>query len=296
MFQWMTILHRNASFPTAVPFTPPPLVPVYVALFIIMIFLGPVLLVVLAKRNRRLSIYWLVPSIAGAVSVLVLALALARNGVTPVSYSQSVLYLNEKTQTQVQLATLSMMAPVGLRSPLYFGASVEVMPAPASQEFSSGRKTVRNEGDLVLGSGWVPSRVPITFLLRDAGKLTIPVMKFEKTGDGGYEVTNPYDGFIRTVLYRDAEGAYFYFEGTLAEGVKGEMRGTDFDVMGWLTSMHHPRDIFFEAKEIQWSHEGLSLMPNTYICELSGSPYMEHPIRRGAVRHEGKTLILGELQ
>jgi len=240
-----------------------------------------------------------VPSVAGAVSILILVFALARDGVTPISYSQSVVYVNEKTRTQVQLSTLTVMAPVGLRSPLHFGSSVEVMPAPASQEFSSGRRTVRNEGDLILGSGWVPSRVPVTFLLRDTGALAVPVLAFEKQGEG-VTVTNPYDVAIRSLRYCDAEGVCLVLDGALAPGettvlMEGERPREPLSGAAHGDVRPPIKDMFFGAKAIGMPMN-VPMSPNTYLLELGGSPFMAHPIRRGKVRHEGKTLVLGELQ
>ena len=296
-FQWMPILHSRCPYPTEASFAKPPIVPVYVALIVIMALLGPVLLIVLARRDERIHAYWLVPSIAGAIFVIILALAFAREGIRVKSYAQSALYLNEAAQTQAHLTTLSMMTPIGLRSPLRFAGTVEVTPAPSGREFSSGRTTVRNAGDLVLSSTWVPPRVPITFLLREAAALTAPRPAFAAQG-GTVTATNPYTVPLRNLLYCDAAGACFAHEGPLAAGASAALA----PLPAAADAKRRPaaeilKNVFFRAAPLDWPLKPPPVLPpKAFICELEGSPFLEHPLRNSTIRHEGRTLVMGELQ
>ena len=296
--QWSPLLSRGAEYPTDRFFSVPPLVPVYAMLLCVMLFLGPVLLVILALRNKRIHLYWLAPCIAGAVSVIILVFALFRDGVSPTTRAQSVLYLNETSLTQVQLTTLSLMAPAGLYSPLRFPASAEVTPAPSNQKFSTGRRTVRNDGDLILNSAWVPSRVPITFLMRDTGPLSVAILRFE-----GGQVTNPYPTPIQQLLYYDAEGRCFALVAPLPPGATATLRHCSPAPQTFSRDLvrNDIKRAFFSADSIDkvgtpyfLPSPQSPLPPNTYLCVLEGTPFLKHPIQ-GKARHQGKTIVLGEL-
>ena len=296
-FQWQ-FRGSWASAPANRLFSPPPLVPVYVMLLGVMLFIGPGLLVILALRDMRIRIYWIAPSIAGGVSLVILLFALFRDGISPVTHARSVLYLNEVAQTQVQLTTLSVMAPAGLHAPLRFPSSSEITPSPSNENFPSGHKTVSLADDLALNSAWVPSRVPIAFLLRDTGPLTVPKLAF----DGNAAVTNPYPVPIRRLLYCDAGGRGYALDAPLPPGATATLkpRTTSADV--------RPQDIAKAVRDIFCSAEpfergGLLALPPTvplppgmYLCELDGTPFLTHPVRQRKVRHQGETIVWGEMQ
>ncbi|MCL2104246.1 MAG: hypothetical protein FWH21_04225 [Kiritimatiellaeota bacterium] len=298
--QWKRIIRNSGQgYPTDIAFSLPPLVPVYVVLLGIMLLLGPGLLILLALRNLRIYLYWIAPSVAGGVSVIILVFALVRDGISPITCAQSVVYLNETSRTQVQLAALTLMAPAGLYSPLHFPASAEVMPAPSNLNFATGVRTVRNEGDLILNSAWVPSRIPITFLVRDTGGLTIPTPQFNGTAT----VANPYAIPIQRLLYCDAEGKHFALDAPLPPGATASLtpctpaaKGQTPNIVDAVKGTFYNAETFdnigfsFLSARLQFP-----LPPKTYLCELDGTPFMEHPIRRGKTRHEGKTLVLGEM-
>jgi len=301
---WRPILRDKDSFPTDTFFKPPQIVPVYGLLLCIMIFLGPVLLVALAVRNQRIRIYWLAPCIAGAVSAVILVFALFRDGTSPITHAQSVVYLNGKSGTQVQLTVLSIMAPAGVSSPLRFGPSTEPMLAPSSKTLAPGRKTVRNTEDgLALGSGWVPPRTPVTFLLRDAGMQTprVPMLAPDASAKAFAKVSNPYPVTLRRLLYCDAEGNCFALEQPLAPGATARLPLYP-DVSGTMLLIgEDAKDTFYGARPLAPvcdTYLALPpkhlLPPNTYLCEFDGTPFLEHPLR-GNVRHTGQTLMLGEL-
>ena len=302
--QWAPLLKNTVSYPTDRVSVVPPLIPVFVVLLCVMLFLGPVLLIILAVRNKRIHLYWIAPSIAGAVSVFILILALFRDGISPITRAQSVLYLNEASQTQVQLTTLSMTAPAGLYSPLRFPLSAEVTSAPANREFASGsrRRTVKIEEELVLSSAWVPARVPMTFLLRDVQALTIPMLRVDDM-----KVTNPYPVPLQRLLYCDAEGNHFTFvlDAPVPPGATALLKPyTPGDKAKAVSVFDTVKGTFFDAKPLDTVNKWFfptspylnPLPPKTFLCELDGTPFLEHPIRRGNVRHQGKTLILGEMK
>ncbi|MCL1921151.1 MAG: hypothetical protein FWG50_08770 [Kiritimatiellaeota bacterium] len=302
--RWRSVLDMAVAFPTDTFFSPPKVAPVYAVLLCIMLFLGPVLVIVLSVRNQRIRIYWLAPCIAVATSVVILLFALFRDGVSPITHAQALLYLNEKSGTQVQLATLSVMAPAGLSSPLHFGPTAEVMLAPSSQQNDSARKTVRNGEELVLGKGWVPARAPVTFLLRDAGKRSVPVLAPDASAEAFAKVTNPYPATIQNLRYCDAAGNNFMLDAPLAPGATAQMPrcadmpGAKMNILADASATFFKRTPLatvsdaYLASPPQYPYP---LPPATYLCEVEGTPFTEHPIRRGKVRHAGKTLILGEM-
>jgi len=295
--RWEDIRYKRQPFPTSNFFSPPSLFPVYVLLLGIMIFLGPVLLAVLARRNIRIRIYWLAPCIAGAVSVVILLFALFRDGVSPITSAQSVLYLNGKTHTFVQLSELSIMAPAGLSSSLHFGPSVEVMPA-SREDSLTGKRSVKNGDELVLNNGWVSARIPATFLLRDTGALDIPML----SPDASAKVTNPYPVPIRRLLYCDGDGNCFALDAPLAPGETTQLTLYP-DVSGtMLHIVEDMKDTFYGLRPLTYvsgSYLALPprhlLPPGMYLCEFEGTPFLQHPLRKGNVRHTGSTLMLGEL-
>ena len=156
---------------------------------------------------------------------------------------------------------------------------------------------MKDGDELVLSSNWVPSRVPVTFLLRDTGPLAAPTLRF----DAGAKVTNPYPVPIKGLMYCDAQGGSFTLDAPLAPGATAVLTPCP----KLTPAVSHPpiQRIFFDAEPFSYLRgrclvpdADLTLRPKTYLCELDGSPLFAHPIRRGKIRHAGETLILGELK
>jgi hypothetical protein len=129
------------------------------------ILMGPVSIGVLARKNRRIWLLWVIPAISLGASAFVYLGNLAREGTGRTAVARGIVFLDQQRNVAAAIAWSGYYSPRKVRS-LQYPTTTEVTPL---EENYRGRP----RGSIVFGDkqrlvdGWMKSRIPEYFVLRD---------------------------------------------------------------------------------------------------------------------------------
>jgi hypothetical protein len=189
------------------------------------IVIGPLNMLVLRYKNRRIWMLWTVPTISFVTSMGVFAFAMFSDGIRPTIRTTQFTLLDEGAHRATTLAWLGVFCPLTPGGGMEFDAQTEVTPMMSPME-SGSERTIDWTQNQHLTSGWVAARVPTYFMLRKSEtrreRLTI------EPGADAFHLTvvNGLGGEIKNVTVADKTGRLFSGgpipaggRATLSEGV-----------------------------------------------------------------------------
>ncbi|MCL1857401.1 MAG: hypothetical protein FWF84_07175 [Kiritimatiellaeota bacterium] len=301
MMRWAKTLTTVRNYETERRFTPPPMIAVLIILLALSLFLGPVLLIVLARMNRRICIYWIAPVVACVTGACVVAYAFHRDGVSPILYAQTAVWLDQESRTAVALCTATVMAPISISEPLRFERDTEVTPAPSgAKSFSGTRRVVWGE-EQILSPSWLPPRTPVTFLLRKVAADVPRALDLSTGEDGTVAAVNRLGGAIERLLVCDAAGNYYGAGETVPEGATATLHPfedastrTPLSAQDFYALFSDEPETLAKATERAFTPP-FALPPGAYVAVVGGNPFIERFIGVPARATEA-TLVFGRLQ
>ena len=190
---------------------------VYIVLLVVTLVMGPVMLWVLARREKRIHLYWLAPTAAGLTSVGVLAAAFYIDGVTPFVRTNATMVIDAKNGTAVTWSQVAIKAPMAVRGGLVFAADTEVTPLE-SRRGRNSKKRVEWADAQRFSPAWLPPRIPVSFLLRTVGPAPEMTLEIVSESDAGLVVANRSHLPLARVYARGAGATHYLCEGIPAGG------------------------------------------------------------------------------
>src|SRR5690606_38357039 len=97
------------------------------------VLIGPLLMIWLARRNRRIWLLWMVPAAYGLACLLLLAYALIEGGVTPTRRSAALVLLDQPRHSGVAFGLIGLYAPLTPSGGLHFDPQSAVQPVERRQ-------------------------------------------------------------------------------------------------------------------------------------------------------------------
>ena len=278
---------------------------------------GPVAVFVLARANRRLWIYWLLPAFSAVVSGAILLVVLLREGTAPNVRLQSATLLDQPARRATTLGAIGIYAPVGIRGGLEFAPSQDVTPlaVPAGATVESGARQRYS-------SAWAPARTASFFQTREVLERHERLLVEEKP-DGTVEVVNALGAPIASLRLRASDGI-LYEAAALAPGERralarsaspappaGDATASPSPSRGGPGASPRPfgpsafADSLFlnfsgkDSSDVGWTLRAppdlgdLALDKGTYCAILDGSPFLASPLTRGTPRVSALSVVLG---
>ncbi|HEX9986565.1 MAG TPA: hypothetical protein VGF69_25130 [Thermoanaerobaculia bacterium] len=267
------------------PNQPLPATSMFSIMLVFAIVAGPVNLFVLARRNKRIWLFWTVPLLAIVASVIIVASLLINEGWVRVQRSRTLTLLDEnrgEAATFGWTGVYSTAAPERIR----FANTTQVQ-VPDETETSEANWS---EGqDLV---SWVRSRVPTYFVVRKSEarreRLTI------RTEGSNLTVVNGLGAPITRLLVATDDGTV-YQTGKVPAGARAPLERT---VLRTDTRAVAP-DGFMQRPETwpgtieRFSQNPRSaLHPGMYVAVLDGSPFLETVVER-PTKLMAETVVVG---
>ena len=143
-------------------------IPVRGLYFLMLLFalvIGPVNLIVLSRKNRRIWLLWTTPVISLVTCLAVFAYATFAEGWKRQIRTEGLTILDERVRRATTIGWTAFYSALTPSEGLHFGYETELTPAPQSMITNSPR-TVDWTHDQHLASGWVTARVPSHFMVR----------------------------------------------------------------------------------------------------------------------------------
>lgn len=268
----------------------------FMIMFLFSIVIGPVILIVLSRKNKRIWLLWMVPTLSLLVCILVTVYSIFSEGITPTVRTKSLTLLNQNTRQAVTIGILGLYCPLTPSGGLHFNPATEVSPYTTSNYGEGSGKSINWTRDQNLSSGWITARIPAYFQIR------IPQARRERlellNKDGKLEVINGLGADIRSLWLRDSNGAWFTINKKLESGAKATLR-PDSKHKPNISVSNTPRSIYKndkwpdKFKQIPDSRIEL-LQPNMYLAMIDGSPFLNHGLK-GKVHQRSLSYVIGIL-
>lgn len=285
---------------------------IYFLLVVFALLIGPVTLRLLARRDRRIWLFWIAPSASLLTCAFIFLHALASEGTRPTIRTEAVTLLDQESRLAVSLATTGFYCPLTPSGGLSFAPAAEV--TPLLEHYERGNRAIDCSTRQHFANGWVLSRVPATFLTRSVD-IRHERLDCTQTPDGGLRVVNGLGAPIRHLRVTGADGR-FYCGGEIAAGGSLALAadaGQATDSRGGLAFpeaaavsrgvdglVRLAEDQFFDLRGSAAFTNALAAakLPQPpaghYVAVLEGTPFADNALPVPAYRTE-TTLLLGRL-
>lgn len=268
----------------------------FILMLLFVIVIGPVNLLVLARRQKKIWLLWTVPALSLATCLAIAVYAIGSEGVRGHARFHSLTLLDETAHRATTFGVTGLYSPLTPSDGLHFDYETEVMPVlPYVTAFNNRGGTPRSvdwTNEQHLTSGWVGARVPTWLQTRRSEtrreRLTV---SFNSTGQPS--VTNGLGVAIRH-LWLPNDKRTLYEASDIAPGAQVELKASprpgaletppklgQLLVNNWLESMN---------KLAETPEEFLA--PGTYLAVLEAAPFNE-PALRNVRQTTAKTLVYG---
>jgi hypothetical protein len=269
----------------------------FLILLVFSIFSGPVLLIILARKNRRIWLLWLAPAISLAVCTAITVYSVFSEGTTPTARTESVTILNQHTHQAATIGMLGLYCPLTPGKGLHFTPFTEISLFTKSSYRERGTaKTINWTHDQNLARGWVSARVPLFFQIR------IPQMRRERLEfarkNGQLSVANFLGAPIKKLWVCDENGNLSTTPTTINNRAGGDLiadlaqinNAHDHDRIRQIyTSPYWPKEINTLASDYR-----KILKPNMYLAILDGDPFLQTGLS-GQIHKKSKSIVIGIL-
>lgn len=275
-------------------------IPVRGLLLIMLVFvilIGPVNLVILAKKKKKMWLLWTVPAISLLTCLAVSAYTVLSEGWGGRARYLSFTILDERTHRASSIGLNAFYSPLTPGDGLRYGTETEVTsqagrPGYSSSSYdNSGFRTADWTEDQHLETGWVTARAPAHFMIRRSEtrreRLTVT-----RGADGSLSIVNGLGVPIRKLWLADEKGIIYNGTGIEAGASKTLEMNKESRAIGKVSEL---RGIFdgdwVHAVQRGASYGDLS-RPRTYIAELEGCPFLEEGLK-GVKQKKREALVYG---
>lgn len=257
------------------------------------ILIGPVNLLVLSKKKKRMWLLWTVPAISLLTCIAVSAFSLFSEGWSGRARYWSFTILDERTHRAMTIGFNAFYAPVTPGDGLRYSVETEVTPQAERWDFSRGSGISRVADwteDQHLETGWVTARTPAHFMIRRSEtrreRLTVT-----RTADGSLSAVNGLGVPIRSLRLADDKGV-IYQGSNIEPGASINLQKTTERPA--QTNIGVMRNIFASnwASLVEPDVVTPELQPRTYIAELDRSPFLEEGLK-GVKKKQSAARVYG---
>ena len=266
-------------------------------LFVILI--GPVNIMVLARKKLRIWLFVTVPAASLVTCGLVFGYSIFSEGIRGRYRTLSLTVLDENVGRATTIGWTAFYSPLTPRSGLHFSLQTELTPQIYTyRDFyyryrglpdSDVHRTVNLTEDQHLAAGWVRARVPAAFKFRKSEdrreRLTV-----RRDAGGPVRIVNGLGVPIRRLVLADERGTLH--EATdVAPGAEATLAPRPGGAPGRALRAIYTRDWIGAARDLQTSPETY-LRPGMYAAFLEESPFVEKALA-GAVAQRCEAVVLG---
>ena len=258
-------------------------VPVRGLLLIMLVFvilIGPVNLLVLSKKKKRMWLLWTVPLISLITCLAVSAFTVLSEGWGGRARYWSFTILDERSHRASTIGLSAFYAPLTPGDGLRYGVETEITSQAERLNYTGRSGPARNADwteDQHLETGWVTARTPAHFMVRRT-ETRRERLTLTRNADGSVTVVNGLGVPIRSLTLGD-EGGAVYRGSSLAAGASAILRMTNERLAPNKAS--GLRSVFAGdwTSLLQQGGATAELRPGTYIAELDACPFLEEGLK-----------------
>ena len=207
----------------------------FALMLVFVIIIGPVNLIWLARRKRKIWMLWTVPLIALATCLAIASFSVFGEGWSATARTESLTLLDETAHRATTIGWTAFYSPITPSEGLHFSYDTELDPQFQPWYGSRGGgtgTTVDWTNDQHLASGWVLARVPAFFKLRKS-ETRRERLSIQQGADGTATLVNGLGAPITDVWWADG-GGKIHSAANVPAGAQAPMR------IGWRNSKSSP--------------------------------------------------------
>jgi len=265
------------------------------ALFIFCLLIGPINILVLRAKQKRVWLWWTVPAMSILMCGVVFGTSMIAEGFRARMRTKTFVLLDQGSHRAISTGWIGLYSPLTPSDGLHFSTDTEVTPQ-ASAGSSSTPRYVDWTHDQHFVSGWVQPRVPTYFSFRKSESRRERLDVTER-GDGQVTVVNGLGVDVKTLHLVDKAGK-LYIARDIPAGDRVEL-----DTVGVLprnnTHAQMVRDVTGAVNpnrsDMLTRAPRAHLRVGTYIAELADDPFVDRPIKK-AKRLESRAVVYGILE
>jgi hypothetical protein len=267
----------------------------FVLMLAFVVVIGPINLIWLARRRKKIWMLWTVPVISIVACLAVTGFALLGEGMSATSRTEAFTILDESSHHATTIGWTAFYAPITPGDGLHFSYDAELAPAlPESSRYGGGvtDRTIDFSNDQHLDSGWIAARVPAYFKFRKSEtrreRLTIRIQ-----GGDSISVVNGLGADIRALWLAGGDGKVYSARGIQA-GAEAKLSPAN---LALIENKDGLRELFATEDWTKKMDEVVAipqkfLAPGCYLAELDASPFVEEGLK-GVKLRKVHTLVYG---
>lgn len=251
-------------------------VPLRSTVFLMLLFviaIGPVNIIVLSKKKKRVWLLWTIPAISCVTSLTVFAYSFLAEGITPDSRISGLTILDQANRRAATVGYTGFYCPLTPSQGLFFSPDTEATPLVESWNYQSGTDREMDWSQSQhLTRGWISARVPAAFELRKA-ETRRERLEIEDV-NGQLSVVNGLGAPIQT-LWLAGSDSRIYTLTNIAAGQKILLPASTASLKS--SEEFGPRALLDKSgPQANLADATTFLRPNTYIAEMDANPFLEN--------------------
>ena len=269
------------------------------ALLAFCLLIGPANVIWLARRNRRIWLWWTVPAMSLAMCAMVFGLSVLSEGLGGRYRAYTVTILDQESQRATSIGMMGLYSGTTPSGGLHFSYDTELSPQEQSHGFdrSAGGRTIDWTDDQHLASGWMRARTPVYFKLRKSESRRERLV-VESIADGTISVVNGLGADIERLTVCDEQG-YLYFGEGIPAGAKATLGRSTYRISSDKPKRNlrelPSRGSTWRTGVFRAAGDGKSaVVAGDYLAVLADNPFVEMPLK-SARRQESLTLVIGRV-
>jgi hypothetical protein len=265
----------------------------FVMMIVFVIVIGPLNLIWLSRRKKKIWLLWTVPAISLLTTLAVSSFAFFGEGLGATARTEALTILDEVSHRATSIGWTGFYSPVTQGEGLRFSYDTELNPK-VYWDFRYGEGPIRTidwTHDQHLASGWITARVPVYFTFRksEARRERLTVRKDE---NGSISLVNGLGADIRQLWWTD-KTAELYTATNIRAGAESRLTPINLKASGAVNRL---REVYsgnwlgmFTNMEVNPRE---ALAAGCYLAVLDASPFVEEGLRNVKTR-KVKTLVYG---
>lgn len=265
----------------------------FLLMLLFVIVIGPVNLIWLAKRKRKIWMLWTVPAISLLTCLIVAGFSLFGEGWNATTKTEALTILDETAHRATTIGWTGFYSPITPSEGLRFSFDTELVPQlPSYWDYrrTLPSRTVDWTNDQHLESGWISARIPAFFKLRKS-ETRRERLNIRQSGEA-VTLVNGLGADIAKVWWADASGKIHSAE-NIAAGAQASLSATELKTYATPPRLRgaYIGDWLKEFKAFSDQPQQV-LMPNSYLAVLNGAPFVEEGLKDVKLR-TARNLVYG---
>jgi len=267
----------------------------FALMLLFVLVIGPLNLIWLARRKRKIWLLWTVPAVSLLTCLVVAGFALFGEGWNATARTEALTILDESAHRAATIGWTAFYSPITPSDGLHFSYDTQLDPQFPENRYYGRRGSaplaIDWTNDQHLGAGWMPARVPAFFKLRKS-ETRRERLNIRQEANGTVSLVNGLGAQISQIWWADGRGK-IHSATNVPAGAQAALQATGEQATGLPSALRETfsQDWLTQFKTFAEQPQAV-LMPNSYLAVLNGSPFVEEGLKNVKTR-KARNLVYG---